>query len=74
MALIGISFSVGFIIGPVLGASFVMWSRSADAHHFFQLWPALFALTLSLINVLFIWRCFRESLPTNKRARSLGSG
>ncbi|CAG2169053.1 unnamed protein product [Oppiella nova] len=58
MALIGISFSVGFIvrhieglIGPVLGASFVMWSRSADAHHFFQLWPALFALTLSLINV-----------------------
>ncbi|CAG2103125.1 unnamed protein product, partial [Medioppia subpectinata] len=67
MALIGISFSVGFIIGPVLGATFAVWSRSADAQHFFQLWPALFALTLSLINVIFIWRYFRESLPTNRR-------
>lgn len=74
MALIGISFSIGFIIGPVLGATFAVWSRTAEADYFFQLWPALFALTLSLINVIFVLFYFKESLPIEKRSPSIGSG
>ncbi|XP_054159592.1 major facilitator superfamily domain-containing protein 10-like [Oppia nitens] len=74
MALIGISFSIGFIIGPVLGATFVIWSRSSSPDYFFQLYPAVFALILSLLNIVFIWYYFEESLSLNKRARSLESG
>ncbi|XP_076345402.1 major facilitator superfamily domain-containing protein rtet isoform X2 [Tachypleus tridentatus] len=72
MALIGVAFSVGFIIGPVIGAGFSAWAK----HHqgaFFVI-PALFALVLALIDIAFITIFYKESLDVNKRARSLGSG
>ncbi|XP_074640918.1 major facilitator superfamily domain-containing protein 10-like [Tubulanus polymorphus] len=72
MALIGIAFSLGFLIGPLCGAAFAKWSRSHQ-DEFFQA-PALFALVLSLIDILFVIICLKESLPTQKRAASLSDG
>ena len=57
MALIGIAFSVGFIVGPMAGA--VLASHSAAS----SFAPALLALCLSLLNLLFTAAAFRESLP-----------
>ena len=66
-AAIGIAFSVGFIIGPLIGAFF---SRQARIHDdmFFRA-PAMFALLLALIDVMFLVSFLRETLPIEKRVR-----
>ncbi|XP_066996342.2 major facilitator superfamily domain-containing protein 10 [Anabrus simplex] len=69
MALVGIAFSIGFIIGPVIGAGFSSWSRNQIGDWY--IYPAGFALTLGIINVLFVALMLPESLPREKRARSL---
>eukprot|EP00058_Branchiostoma_floridae_P024960 XP_002610450.1 hypothetical protein BRAFLDRAFT_124265 [Branchiostoma floridae] len=70
MAVIGIAFSLGFLIGPSIGAWF---SRLSDEGHFFST-PALFALTLSVCNIVFIAFFLPETLPEGKRAKSIGNG
>ncbi|KAL0269801.1 UNVERIFIED_CONTAM: hypothetical protein PYX00_007411 [Menopon gallinae] len=71
MALVGISFSVGFIVGPLIGAAFAKWSQGQTGDWFVV--PALFALLLSLADLLFITFYFKESLPKEKRAKSLAN-
>ncbi|XP_038071070.1 major facilitator superfamily domain-containing protein 10-like [Patiria miniata] len=71
MALIGIAFSLGFIMGPMIGAYFAMSSGGKGEALYFK--PALFAITLAVADIIFIFLFFKETLPTNKRAGSLGS-
>lgn len=66
MALIGIAFSVGFIVGPMLGA--LLSNLTAHTSTFFAL-PAVVALSLSLLNLLFTAFRLPESLPMSDRVR-----
>lgn len=68
MALIGIAFSVGFLIGPGVGAWFS--TRSKDTEYFF-FYPAVYSLLLALLNVIFIMVFFEETLPADKRVPSI---
>ncbi|XP_064466307.1 major facilitator superfamily domain-containing protein 10-like isoform X2 [Ornithodoros turicata] len=70
MALIGIAFSLGFIVGPMIGAQFAM---SLKATSEFYIIPALFALTLAIVDIIFLICTFQESLPPEKRAHSIAS-
>ncbi|XP_055524495.1 major facilitator superfamily domain-containing protein 10 [Wyeomyia smithii] len=69
MALVGIAFSLGFIVGPMIGA---MFSRFANKTHSRWFWlPATFAMGLALLDVLFIAICLKESLPIHKRSKKI---
>lgn len=70
MALIGIAFSVGFIVGPMLGA--LLSHPAAHTSTLFAL-PALVALSLSLLNVLFTAFRLQESLQLPDRVRRCGT-
>ncbi|CAH1103447.1 unnamed protein product [Psylliodes chrysocephalus] len=70
MALVGIAFSLGFIIGPLIGAVFAVWAKQRSDQWFIV--PALFALLLSLIDLAFFVSFFKESLPKEKRAKDVG--
>lgn len=59
--MIGIAFSVGFVFGPMIGAAYAKWSRSQEGAWFIQ--PALLAVALTVINIIFITFVFKESLP-----------
>lgn len=61
MALVGIAFSIGFIVGPMIGALFSIYSNKSTSMWFS--YPATFAFLLSFIDVLFVYRYFEESLP-----------
>lgn len=69
MALVGIAFSLGFLIGPCIGAFFSVKFTTSSAN-FFVL-PAYLASTLTLINILFVFKFYKESLPVEKRAKEL---
>ena len=64
MALIGIAFSVGFIIGPVIGAMFSIYAKNRFTY------PALCAVALSVLDLLFILTYFKETLPAKQRLKS----
>lgn len=70
MALIGVAFSVGFIVGPLIGAQFAVASKGSTE---FYVGPAIFALLLALLDILFLSLMFTESLPQEKRAHSVAS-
>lgn len=59
--MIGIAFSVGFVFGPMIGAGFAKWSHSQDGDWFVQ--PALLAVVLTIINIIFVTFVFQETLP-----------
>ncbi|KPJ08787.1 Major facilitator superfamily domain-containing protein 10 [Papilio machaon] len=66
MALVGLAFSIGFIVGPMAGAWFAM---TTDTN--FGLWgqrPALYALSLSLANIALVSLFLPETLSKDKRA------
>ncbi|KAK7068828.1 Major facilitator superfamily domain-containing protein 10 [Halocaridina rubra] len=69
MALIGVAFSVGFTVGPAIGAMFSRWGSTG----WFMV-SALYALGLSLLNILYFSIFFEETLPQEKRRKSVGSG
>lgn len=71
MALVGVAFSVGFIVGPVIGAMFAKWAHTKAGYSNWFVIPALFSFTLAAGNVLFLLLCYKESLPKEKRAKSL---
>jgi len=58
---VGIAFSAGFIIGPVIGAAFAHWAHSQTGEWY--VYPALFAFALALADLLFITFFFKETLP-----------
>lgn len=70
MALVGVAFSIGFIVGPMIGAQFAMARK--DSTEFYVV-PALFALSLALLDIFFLIFMFAESFPQEKRAHSITS-
>lgn len=61
MALVGIAFSLGFIVGPMIGATFAAFSDKSS-----QVWfwfPAMFAMALAVTDLLFVAVCLKETLP-----------
>nr|CAG4649515.1 EOG090X09U7 [Scapholeberis mucronata]SVE93750.1 EOG090X09U7 [Scapholeberis mucronata] len=70
MALIGVAFAIGFIVGPVTGAAFSAWGVSSISAGNWWFWPAMFSLTLAILNIGYIACFFTESLPLDKRAKS----
>lgn len=73
MAFIGIAFALGFILGPTFGGILSMIDLTKIYPNLASLgvnpfsMPALFAAVLSLINLISIWRNFKETLPLEKR-------
>lgn len=59
--MIGIAFSVGFVFGPMIGAAYAKWSHGQEGNWFVQ--PALLAVVLTSINIIFVIFAFKESLP-----------
>lgn len=58
--MIGIAFSLGFTVGPLMGAYFAVSSRTTG-NVFYQT-PALLALAFSVADLLFIWLTLPETL------------
>lgn len=69
MALIGIAFSVGFILGPIIGAFFSIWAKERTGAWY--VYPALCALTLSVLDLIFLYVKFEETLPEKQRLKNL---
>ncbi|XP_050684451.1 major facilitator superfamily domain-containing protein 10 isoform X1 [Leptidea sinapis] len=66
MALIGLAFSIGFIVGPLAGAWF---AKTNDITY--GMWgerPALYALSLSLANVFLVLLWIPETLSKERRS------
>lgn len=71
MAMIGIAFSLGFTVGPLLGAYFALSSR-VEQGVFYQT-PALLALAFSAADLLAIWLALPETLTlADAKAKSSG--
>lgn len=74
MAVIGIAFSIGFIVGPLLGAVFSRYKATTavdpTAYPFASV--AVFAFCLAVADIIFLWFFFRETLSDDHRAVSLG--
>lgn len=60
MALIGIAFSLGFIIGPLIGAGFAAWAKNSTGQWF--MYPAVFAFLLAITDLTFFIMYFKETL------------
>ena len=76
MALVGVAFGLGFIIGPALGgfASQWPWGTGVGAESTFALNPfsmaAVISFGLALLNWLWLTFSFRETLPEEKRGKA----
>ena len=76
MAIIGIAFALGFVIGPALGGMLSLINLTAiypDWSHYgvnpFSM-PAALAFVLSVFNVMWVALKFKESLPPEKRGKT----
>lgn len=67
MALVGIAFSLGFIVGPMIGATFAAFADKGAATWFW--YPAAFATLLAIGDVLFVCLKLEETLPPARRSR-----
>lgn len=73
MAFIGIAFALGFVIGPAIGGILSMWDLTKIYPELIQYGinpfsaPAAMALALSVFNIVWVYRKFKESLPVEKR-------
>ncbi|KAI5088297.1 major facilitator superfamily domain-containing protein 10, partial [Silurus meridionalis] len=65
MAMIGVSFSLGFTLGPLMGAYFAL--RPMDAELFYQ-GPALLAVLFSVADLLFIFFMLPETLHKARKS------
>ncbi|XP_077376811.1 major facilitator superfamily domain-containing protein 10-like isoform X1 [Festucalex cinctus] len=72
MAMIGVAFSVGFTVGPLMGAYLAVTSKTAG-HVFFQT-PALLALAFSVADLVFIWLMLPETLSVRAKGSHSGFG
>lgn len=73
MALVGMAFGLGFILGPVIGGITAAQGLRIDTAAL-QAWgfnpfstPALIAFALSLANLAWAWRSFDETLAPERR-------
>ncbi|XP_069600841.1 major facilitator superfamily domain-containing protein 10 [Ranitomeya imitator] len=71
MAMIGVAFSLGFTIGPMVGAYFAMNLTSGEL---FYVRPALLALLFAVIDLVFIFLLLPETLPKENRVSSMMVG
>lgn len=72
MAMIGIAFSLGFTVGPLMGAYFAMSFRVTGEEHLFFQTPALLALAFSIADLLFIWLVLPETIGANVKSSFSG--
>ncbi|XP_072904035.1 major facilitator superfamily domain-containing protein 10 [Hemitrygon akajei] len=70
MAMVGVAFSLGFTIGPMIGAFLGMRAGKDEA---FYLQPALLAMALVVSDLLFVFFFLPETLPREKRISSVSS-
>ncbi len=76
MGMVGATFGLGFVMGPALGALFSIWNpllhfphaEGMGIHPFSS--AALGALLLCMINWVWVWRVFPETLSAETRARA----
>ncbi|KFQ61532.1 Major facilitator superfamily domain-containing protein 10, partial [Pelecanus crispus] len=71
MAMIGVAFSLGFTLGPMIGAYLAMETEKGEV---FYLRSALLALTFAVADLIFIFFLLPETLPKEKRVSSVTSG
>uniref|UniRef100_W5L4X3 Major facilitator superfamily domain-containing protein 10 n=1 Tax=Astyanax mexicanus TaxID=7994 RepID=W5L4X3_ASTMX len=71
MAMIGVAFSLGFTLGPIMGAYFVL--KLANTELFYQ-GPAVLAVVFSTADLLFIFLMLPETLHKDSRGSSDASG
>nr|CAG4652001.1 EOG090X09U7 [Triops cancriformis] len=74
MALIGVAFSLGFMVGPMLGAWFAVGLKNQGLVGEWYKLPAAVSFTMAAANVIFVALTFQESLPKERRSSSLFSG
>ncbi|XP_056145667.1 major facilitator superfamily domain-containing protein 10 [Lampris incognitus] len=67
MAMIGVAFSLGFTVGPLMGAYFAV--NSGKGEEFYKV-PALMALGFSAADLFFIWFLLPETLTKDHKASS----
>jgi MFS family permease len=66
MAMIGIAFSIGFIVGPLVGAGFAVWAKGQNDKEWY-IYPAFVAMSLSLVDLIYLMAYFKETLAPEKR-------
>ncbi|XP_006032395.1 major facilitator superfamily domain-containing protein 10 isoform X1 [Alligator sinensis] len=71
MAMIGVAFSLGFTLGPMIGAYLAMEMGKGEV---FYLQSALLALMFAVTDLIFIFFLLPETLPKEKRVSSVTSG
>lgn len=73
MAIIGVAFALGFVVGPALGGILSIWDLTVLHPSWAQYgvnpfsMPAALAFGLSAFNVIWVGLKFKESLPVEKR-------
>jgi ferrochelatase len=76
MAIIGVAFALGFVVGPALGGILSIFDLTVTHPTWTQYginpfsMPAALAFCLSLFNVIWVVLKFKESLPVEKRGLS----
>lgn len=63
-AMIGVAFSLGFTLGPMIGAYLAMETEKGEV---FYLRSALLALMFAAADLIFIFFLLPETLPKEKR-------
>ena len=67
MALIGVAFGLGFMIGPALGGGLAMWGQKISSEkHFDTQFAALWVAGICFATFLFAYRFLQESLKEKK--------
>ncbi|MGC6506582.1 MAG: MFS transporter [Coraliomargaritaceae bacterium] len=79
MAVVGIAFGLGFLVGPAIGGL----CAQVDLLRFFPglegvglnpfSMPALISLLLTLVNLIWVGKRFKETLPEDKRGKDVSS-
>ena len=76
MALVGIAFGLGFILGPALGGLSFYWQLASLSDEILSFTPfssaALISLSLALVNLIWVWARFRETLSKENRSTEGG--
>ncbi len=66
MALIGVAFGLGFVVGPALGGGLALWGQQISAEkHFDTSFAALWVAGLCLATFIFAFKFLKESLSEN---------
>ncbi|XP_037944574.1 major facilitator superfamily domain-containing protein 10 [Teleopsis dalmanni] len=71
MALVGVAFSLGFIIGPMIGAFFAIFAKQSSGPWFVL--PSLLAFALALADLLVLIFMLKETLPKQNRVKEISS-